>query len=98
MTASPLFRSEKTASRPPSFTGAALGASSNLIGGGGGPGGGGGGGAGPPAAAWGCGAARAGSTCSVCFSASSIDTPLMVHGMPVGYVFLVYSASSLKTW
>lgn len=48
VTASPLFNSENTASKPPAFlVGAGFGASSNLKGGGGGPGGGGGGGGAP---------------------------------------------------
>ena len=51
VTASPLFKSLNTASRPPPAVGGGGGALSNFIGGGGGPGGGGGGGA--PAAAFG---------------------------------------------
>jgi hypothetical protein len=81
VTASPLFKSEKTASRPPaSFAGVGAGALSNFRGGGGGPGGGGGGG--PPPEASGCGRGALGCAPSTVFIASSVETPLGFQGRP----------------
>jgi hypothetical protein len=91
VTASPLFRSEKTAPKPLDAAAGAAGFSS-ISNTGAGPGGGGGGG-GPPAAA--------GGAAEVCVSVTSFKaswglTPAGFHSTPWGKDCLTYSARSLK--